>query len=341
MSDPFLFVVFSMLRFASAALLSRLGGVDSKPASLRALLAPMSSVRLLALCGSLSVLDNVIVATQAMAIEPRADNVVLLEHASMQNSLMLAHAILVAGQLMRNRMMTLLDSTSKHHVLVREALVSYFGRLCQDSIASLAEVVGADALLPSNCFSSSLGHVRCLRHQWGHPSLPLVALAQWLVRGFVARYGGFVGALRYVTRRMGQWIESNPVACRRTSVAYLRSPAFQMRCVQFKFFSQCASLLEDVSLLAVNDDDDKLQEEAWRANGSAAQELACTFVQLQTMKHLIEVERTTTLERVNAGHCAVGLVSDRDTDVCTSSIATRSLCFGFAMDWRLGWRISK
>lgn len=275
------------------ALLNRLGGVDSKPAPLRALVSPTDGVRVVALHATLVALGNVVRTVQALVMEPRGQRGALrLELSSVQRTLMASHAMLLAAHVARNALLAAPPSAAGPLSAARaNATCVVWMQMAAGEVSALAGVVGLDALLPGNGILAAQRDVHALLHCAGHPSLALQALAQALLRAFGSLYGGFAGAIRYAGRRVAQWLESNPVASRRTSADYLRSSDFQLRCLRMRVFALSSSLLESVALVSAAEVD---RAAAWRANVEGAEQLACAYVQLVAVHQLVAAEAATS-----------------------------------------------
>lgn len=280
------------------ALLNHLSDVDSKPVPLSALLAPISCSRMVSLCAAAAALGKALQVAQAWAVETRAaPSVMPLEYATTQQAVMSAHASLVAVHVIRNRVVLHLrgdDGGGGPHPRLAKAFVVHFVSVCQSQILALSQCMGADSLLAVTGFPVRLHDVKSLLHQHGNPAVEMLSLAQWLIKWHVRRYGGVMGALRYVTAKVRVWVDANPIASRRTSPDYLRSFGFQLRCLRYRVFVLCGNLLEDLSKVAVADD---AEEVVWRTNMDAVLELARAFIELCTLKEFIKVEAQCTDSR--------------------------------------------
>lgn len=102
-----------------------------------------------------------------------------------QTTLTFSHAILLASQLMRNHLTTMLTvADSRAAAIFSDACATYYVRQCHKSIDALALCVGASSLVNASGFPAMLRDVRALLFVAGHPSRPLQSLAQWLTKGY-------------------------------------------------------------------------------------------------------------------------------------------------------------
>ncbi len=102
-----------------------------------------------------------------------------------QTTLTFSHAILLASQLMRNHLTTMLAvADNRAAAIFSDACATYYVRQCHESIDALALCVGASSLVNASGFPAMLRDVRALLFVAGHPSRPLQSLAQWLTKGY-------------------------------------------------------------------------------------------------------------------------------------------------------------
>jgi hypothetical protein len=229
----------------------------------------------------------------------------LIEFSNTQRVLVNAHVTLFCGQIVRDTLIeNLLEATNNNSrnefsvdpVVFNNACAAYFATECTAHILSLANVLGADSLLPANKFPSLLRDARTLQFAGGIPIAASLALTRALLLRYSNRYGGFMGALRYFAQRIICWIESNPVACRRTSESYVRHPDFQLRCLRFRLFVQCSSLMEDLAVVKGVG-----ERRAMSANLDMVEAVARAYLELKFVKRLLLVEGKATNARIIAG----------------------------------------